>query len=333
MGGAATLRYAGAVIPSGRVMAFTDKIVIAHRGASGYLPEHTLAGYAMAYALGADYIEPDLVSTRDGELICCHDIHLDRTTDVAMRYPGRARRDGRWYAADFTLAEVKTLLARERVDEHGSRVFPGRFDANARGFTVPTFTELLDLIAALNRQSGRRVGIYPETKSPEFHGAEGLALEPTLLALLAEYGYTGRDVPIFIQSFSPTNLRMMRQEMSSELPMIQLIGDTEIEAGWITPAGLDAIATYADGIGPDKSLITARDGALVREAHERGLLVHPYTFRADQLGDGYADLASELAAYLFGYDVDGVFTDFCDVAVQLLHPAPAPDVTSAAKAS
>ena len=314
-------------------MASTDKIVIAHRGASGYLPEHTLAGYAMAYALGADYIEPDLVSTRDGELICCHDIHLDRTTDVAMRYPTRARVDGRWYAADFTLSEVKTLLARERVDEQGSRVFPGRFDANAHGFTVPTFAELLDLVAALNRQTGRSVGVYPETKSPEFHGAEGLALEPALLALLAEYGYTGPDARVFIQSFSPTNLRLMRQEMRSELPMIQLIGDTELEANWITPAGLDAIASYANGIGPDKSWITARGGALVREAHARGLLVHPYTFRADQLGQGHADFASELAAFYFDYDVDGVFTDFCDIAVQVLKPAPAPAAPSTAKAS
>ncbi|MGN8158207.1 glycerophosphodiester phosphodiesterase [Salinisphaera sp. SWV1] len=314
-------------------MAVTDNIVIAHRGASGYLPEHTLAGYAMAYALGADYIEPDLVSTRDGELICCHDIHLDRTTDVAMRYPGRARGDGRWYAADFTLAEIKTLQARERVDEHGARVFPGRFDANAHGFAVPAFTELLDLIAALNRQSGRRVGVYPETKSPEFHGAEGLALEPTLLATLAEYGYTGPDARVFVQSFSPTNLRLMRQEMSSELPMIQLIGDTALEAEWITPAGLDAIATYANGIGPDKSLIVAGNGALVHNAHERGLLVHPYTFRADQLGDGYPDLAAELAAYYFDYGVDGVFTDFCDVAVQLLHPAPTAGFMWPARAS
>ncbi|MGB7757175.1 MAG: glycerophosphodiester phosphodiesterase [Salinisphaera sp.] len=313
-------------------MAFTDKIVIAHRGACGYLPEHTLAGYAMAYALGADYIEPDLVSTRDGELICCHDIHLDRTTDVAMRYPGRARADGRWYAADFTLSEIKTLLARERVDQYGTRVFPGRFDANAHGFTVPTFGELLDLIAALNRQSGRGVGVYPETKSPEFHSAEGLALEPALLALLAEYGYTGRDAPVFIQSFSPTNLRVMRQEMSSELRMIQLIGDTEIEAAWITPAGLDAIATYADGIGPDKALIAASDGAVVRAAHERGLLVHPYTFRADELGEGYAELAAELSAYYFDYGVDGLFTDFCDIAVQVLRPNPALAFNRPAKA-
>nr|WP_269634387.1 glycerophosphodiester phosphodiesterase [Salinisphaera hydrothermalis] len=314
------MSYAEIVTPAGRAMEASRKIVIAHRGASGYLPEHTLAGYAMAYALGADYLEPDLVSTREGELICCHDIHLDRTTDVAVRYPARARSDGRWYAADFTLDEVRTLHARERVDETGARVFPGRFDANARGFGVPTFTELLDLVAALNRQTGRRVGVYPETKSPEFHAAAGLALEPTLLALLAEYGYTGRDAPVFVQSFSPTNLRVMREEMRSELPMIQLIGHTELEADWITPAGLDAIASYADGIGPDKTLIVESEGALVHAAHDRGLLVHPYTFRADQLGPGYNNLRAELAAFYFDYDVDGVFTDFCDIAGALLHP-------------
>lgn len=299
-------------------MASSEKIVIAHRGASGYLPEHTLAGYAMAYALGADFIEPDLVSTRDGELICCHDIHLDRTTDVALRFPGRARPDGRWYAADFTLAEVRSLAARERVDDTGARVFPGRFDAVARGFGVPTFSELLDLVAALNRQTGRRVGVYPETKSPEFHMAEGLALESPLLTLLFEYGYTGRDAPVYIQSFSPTNLRVMRREMRCELRLIQLIGDTTIEAEWVTPAGLDAIASYADGIGPDKMLVAANDGALVGEAHARGLVVHPYTFRADELGPGYTDLASELSTYYFDYGVDGVFTDFCDKAVDVL---------------
>lgn len=301
-------------------MASSDKIVIAHRGASGYLPEHTLAGYAMAYALGADFIEPDLVATRDGELICCHDIHLDRTTDVAECYPGRARADGRWYAADFTLAEVRTLAARERVDANGSRVFPGRFDADARGFAVPTFTELLDLVAALNRQSQRIVGVYPETKSPDFHAAEGLAFESTLLARLAEYGYTDRQAPVFIQSFSPTNLRTMRETMDSDLRMIELLGDAKSETERVTPGSLDAIASYADGIGPDKSLIVAGHGTLVGEAQARGLVVHPYTFRADELGAGYADLSTELSAYYFDYGVDGLFTDFCDIAVDLVHP-------------
>lgn len=298
----------------------TDKIVIAHRGASGYLPEHTLPAYAMAYALGADFLEPDLVATRDGELICCHDIHLDRTTDVAARYPGRARADGRWYAADFTLAEVRTLAAQERFDAQGERVFESRFSAAAQGFAVPTFAELLALIAALNRQSGRRVGVYPETKEPAFHDAHDLSLEQPLLALLADYGYVGGEAPVFVQSFSAANLRLMRKRLGSELAMIQLIGDSPDEADCITPAGLDAIAEYADGIGPDKQLIADSDGRLVAEAHQRGLYVHPYTFRADQLGAGYADLSAELSAYYHGYGVDGVFTDFCDIAVELVHP-------------
>ncbi|WP_423822182.1 glycerophosphodiester phosphodiesterase [Salinisphaera sp. SPP-AMP-43] len=298
----------------------SDKIVIAHRGASGYLPEHTLPAYAMAYALGADFLEPDLVATRDGVLICCHDIHLDRTTDVAARYPDRARADGRWYAADFTLAEVRTLAAQERFDAAGDRVFESRFSAAAQGFAVPTLAELLGLISALNRQSGRCVGVYPETKEPAFHDAHNLSLEPPLLALLADYGYVGREAPVFVQSFSATHLRLMREQLGSELPMIQLIGDSPDEADHITPAGLDAIAAYADGIGPDKQLIADSAGQLVVEAHRRGLCVHPYTFRADQLGAGYTDLGTELSAYYYGYGVDGLFTDFCDIAVELVYP-------------
>lgn len=288
-------------------MTASQPLVIAHRGACGYLPEHTLAGYAMACAMGADYIEPDLVATRDGVLICCHDIHFDRTTDVAARFPDRARADGRWYAADFSFAEIKTLAACERVDERGERVFPGRFAAGARGFQVPAFAELLELVASLNRQTGRRVGVYPETKEPAFHAAQGLALEPELLRLLAAYGYAGRDAAVFIQSFAPDNLRAMRHEMSCDLPMIQLLADRG--------ADFAAIAGYADGVGPDKALIAEAGAPWVAAAHDHGLLVHPYTFRADQLGPGHTDLAGEIAAYVEDYGVDGLFTDFCDVAV------------------
>lgn len=300
-------------------MPATPPIIIAHRGACGYLPEHTLAAYAVAYAMGADFLEPDLIATRDGELICCHDIHLDRTTDVAQCFPDRARSDGRWYAADFTLAEIRTLQACERFGDDGARVFPGRFAAGASGFAVPTFEELLRLVASLNRQSGRQVGVYPETKDPAFHIDQGLAIEPPLLALLARYGYQGRAAAVFIQSFSADNLQMMRFEMGCTLPMIQLIEAGEEHDHRVTDAGLDAIARYADGIGPDKQRITETQGALVAGAHARGLQVHPWTFRADALGPGFSSLAGEIRAFA-DHGVDGVFTDFADAAVAIVRP-------------
>ena len=297
-----------------------ERIVIAHRGASGYLPEHTLPAYAMAYALGADYIEPDVVMTADAQLICLHDIHLESTTDVERGFPDRARDDGRWYAADFTLAEIRQLSATERTGADGSRVFPGRFSADARGFQVPTLAALIEMVAALNRQTGRAVGIYPETKAPVFHDDEHLPLEAALLEMLADHGYTGRDARVYIQSFGFDNLREMRSVFGSDLPMIQLIGDGAAYDAMVTPDGLDAIATYADGIGPDKTRIATTDGALVTHAHQRGLKVHPYTFRADQLPAGDTRLEDELRRYYFEYGVDGLFTDFADIAVEVLRP-------------
>lgn len=299
-----------------------DKIVIAHRGASGYLPEHTLAAYAMAYALGADFIEPDLVMTADEQLICLHDIHLEATTDVAQQFPDRARADGRWLAADFTLAEIERLNVTERRNADGTRVFPGRFKADAKGFKVPTFAAVVEMVQSLNRETRRDVGVYPETKDPAFHDAENLPLEHVLLDTLAEYGYAGRDAKVFVQSFDADNLKEMRRAMGSDLPMIQLIeASGEVFDAMVTAQGLDEIATYADGIGPDKNRIADTDGALVTLAHQRGLLVHPYTFRADQLPPGTRRLEQELRRYYYRYDVDGLFTDFTDIAVRVLHPA------------
>lgn len=307
-----------------------NKIVIAHRGASGYLPEHTLPAYAMAHALGADFIEPDLVMSADAQLICLHDIYLDTTTNVATMFPDRARADGRWYAADFTLNEIGALDAGERIGADGGRVFPNRFHADAKGFRVPTFAALVEMLQSLNRVTGRNVGLYPETKEPAFHAAEGLALEPALLDTLAAYGYAGRDARVYVQSFSAHSLREMRAQMGSQLPLIQLIEGRGAEYdAMVTPAGLDAIATYADGIGPHKRRIAQTDGALVAAAHARGLRVHPWTFRADQLPEGVRCLAEELRRYYFDYGVDGLFTDFTDVAVNVLRPDYRPRVDPA----
>lgn len=282
-------------------------IVIAHRGASGYLPEHTLEAYAYAHALGADYIEPDLVRTKDGAFIALHDIHLEATTDVEEVFPDRKREDGRWYAADFTLAEIRRLRVHERL--------PRRFPQGRSDFRIPTFEEVIELVQGLNASTGRETGIYPELKDPGFHAKAGLAMEEDFLRILAEYGYTGPNAKVFVQCFEPGPLKKMRGELGSTLPQIQLISDAQ--GGLLGEEGLARIAEYANGIGPDKGLIE-KDPAIVQRAHAKGLLVHPYTIRRDMKPQKYEDTTAELRQFYFVYGVDGLFTDFSDDAVQVL---------------
>jgi glycerophosphoryl diester phosphodiesterase len=267
-------------------------IVIAHRGASGYRPEHTLAAYELGAQQGADYIEPDLVATSDGELVCRHENEISGTTDVAAHPEFADRRtrkeiDGKayegWFVEDFTLAELKTLRARERIPD--ARPANTAYD----DLEVPTLAEVIELAQRLG------VGIYPETKHPAHHRSLGLDLEPRLVAALRDAG-----VPVFVQSFSADSLRELPR------PRVQLVSRG--------PVDLEAIAGYADAIGPAKQLV---DAALVEAAHAAGLAVHPYTFRAEPqfLLDGHADLEAELREF-FGWGVDGVFTDHPDLAVQ-----------------
>jgi glycerophosphoryl diester phosphodiesterase len=294
-------------------------IVIGHRGASGYLPEHTLPSYAMAHAQGADYIEPDLVLTRDGVFICLHDVYLEPTTDVAAVYPDRARADGRWYAADFTLDEVRRLRVNERLEHRFPR------DSASR-FAVPTFEEMIELVAGLNRTTGRVAGVYPELKAPAWHRAAGLPMEEAFLAILRRHGLGGAGAPpIFIQCFEPEPLRELRR-LGSSLPQIFLLDDDG--APRLTDAGLADIATFADGIGPAKVLLE-QDASLVERAHRHRLAVHPYTFRADDVPAQYASFENELASFYGKLGVDGLFTDFPDRARRWLDrhgaaPTPAP---------
>ena len=262
--------------------------VIAHRGASGYLPEHTLPAYALGYGQGAGWIEPDVVLTADGVAIALHDITLDRTTDVTKRYPERAREDGQYYAADFTFAELERL----RVVE--SR--PGRFPHAT--FGVPRLTDVLDLVDGLNRTTGRRAGVYPELKSPDIQPGLGAAV----LEALAGY-----DLPILIQSFDAAALAAL----VTELPRVQLIASP----AQLEPAGLDAIAGYAVAIGVP-TILVYRDPTIVEQAHERDLAVHAYTLRADQLAPGFDSLAAEVEA-LIAAGVDAVFTDHPDQVLTL----------------
>jgi glycerophosphoryl diester phosphodiesterase len=281
----------------------SGRLVIGHRGACGYLPEHTLESYALAHGQGADYVEPDLVRTRDGAFICLHDIYLEPTTDVATVFPDRARADGRYYAADFTLEEVRRLRVRERLDR--------RFPQGSSRFSVPTFEEMIELVAGLNRTTGRRAGVYPELKDPAFHRAEGLPMEEAFLAIARRYDLGGPDAPpIFVQCFEPGPLRELRR-LGSSMPQIFLLDDDA--AARVTDAGLDQVVAFADGIGPSKVLI-ASDPALVERAHRRGLAVHSWTFRVDDVDQAYATFEDEIAAYYDRFGVDGLFTDFPDRA-------------------
>ena len=301
-------------------------LIIAHRGASGYLPEHTLAAKAMAYALGADYVEQDVVLTQDDVPIIVHDIILDTVTDVAEVFPGRARANGHFYAIDFTLAEIKQLKVHERIDpQTGEAAFPNRFPLESIvGFEIPTLEEEIALIQGLNRSTGRDVGIYPELKEPAFHWAAGKDIGAIVLALLEEHGYTRRADKVFVQCFDPAYTRYLREELGTDLRLVQLISGSQ--ANLTTPQGLDAIAEYADGIGPSMSLVLSFDAqgqpqitSLVAEAHARGLVVHPYTWRADSLPRNAASFEQMLEAAFVSAGVDGIFTDHTDRAVAFVN--------------
>ena len=296
-------------------------LVIGHRGASGHRPEHTLAAYRLAAEMGADFIEPDLVSTRDGVLIARHENEIGATTDVASKFPDRRRAktvDGRtlegWFSEDFTLAEIKTLRARERLPFR-SHEYDGRFE-------VATFEEVIALAQQLGRDLGRTIGIYPETKHPSYFRGIKLPLEEPLLRALEKHGWNTRQAPVFIQSFETANLRALRKQ--TRVRLIQLAATAAVVEG----DRLKDIATYADGIGPEKRLIipVKADGTvgpptdLVARAHALGLLVHAYTLRSDRefLPAAYNGNAEEEVRQFRDAGVDGFFTDFPDVAVKAL---------------
>jgi glycerophosphoryl diester phosphodiesterase len=314
----------------------TDKdfLVIAHRGACGYLPEHTLEAKALAYGMGADYLEQDVIATRDNELVVMHDIHVDRVTNVAEKFPDRKREDGRYYARDFDLSELKTLRVWERRDEDGiAAVFPKRFPTGQGAFQIATLREEIKLIQGLNKSTGRSVGIYVEIKSPAWHKAEGVDITPMLLQLLDDAGYRTRDDLAFVQCFDLSEVRRIRHDLGCELKLVQLLGendwgesDTDYDP-LKTPAGLKDIAATVDGVGPwIGQLIKMADidgrpvsTGLVSAAHDAGLIVHPYTFRADQLAPGFDSLEEMIRWFVDELAIDGIFTDFPDLARSALN--------------
>lgn len=308
-------------------------IVIAHRGASGERPEHTLAAYELAIEQGADFIEPDLVMTRDGEFVARHENEISDTTDVAARAEFRDRRSTKtidgvkysgWFTEDFTLAELKTLRAKERLPllRSANKAFDGKFE-------IPTLREIIALAKSASARTGRTIGIYPETKHPSYFASIGLPMEAALVAELRAAGWDRADAPVFIQSFEVNNLKALTQ--LTQVPLIQLIdaeggpadGAQPSYAAMITPDGLKAAAGYAAGIGPHKSLVVRNDGVvppLVADAHAVGLKVHPWTFRAENffLPSGlraginparHGRLDEEISRHIAA-GVDGFFTDF-----------------------
>jgi len=300
-------------------------LIIGHRGAAGHRPEHTLAGYRLAAEMGADYIEPDLVSTKDGVLIARHENEIGSTTDVAATFPDRKRTktiDGTsitgWFSEDFTLAEIKTLRARERLDFR-SHAWDGQF-------AVPTFDDVIELAQQLGNELGRPIGVYPETKHPTYFRGVGLPLEDRVLSALDRHGWNTASAPVFIQSFE-TNLREIRPR--TKVKLIQLL-----EGKVPTDEELRTIKSYADGIGPSTRLVipAAADGTLlaptdlVARAHAAGLLVHVWTLRSEPafLSPFYnGDVGVEFRRFR-DLGVDGIFTDFPDAAVRAFHVPPPP---------
>ncbi len=294
-------------------------LVIGHRGASAYVPEHTLEAYERAIDLGADYIETDLVSTRDGYLIARHENELSDSTDAPQRYPTRKAKkmiEGRevegWFSEDFTLEEISTIRAKERL--------PFRSQANNSLYHIPTIAEILTLRAAKSRETGRAIGIYIETKHPAYFRSIARPMEPALMSILRAWAMDREGAPVFLESFDPDSAKRMAMETVG--PVIQLLALPE----HASDANLKMIATYAKGIGPEKSMIVpvSKEGQagaptdLITRAHKLGLVVHPYTFRPEaqfQAASYGGDPAKEYCLFQ-SLGVDGLFTDAPDLALK-----------------
>ena len=305
-------------------------LIIAHRGASGYLPEHTLAAKALAYGQGADFLEQDVVLSKDGVPVIFHDTHIDTTTDVAKKFPGRQRADGRFYALDFSVAELKQLNVTERFNpKTGKAAFPKRFPVGVGSFQVVTLEEEIQFIQALNRSTGRNVGLYPELKAPAWHRKEGRDLSATVLPLLRKYGYDAKDSACYLQCFEYAEIKRLRGELGWSGKLIMLLGGKgkgpgETDFTYLqTDAGLAELAQLVDGIGPPiSSYVAGKTPAerkvtdLAARARKAGLKSHPYTLRADELPKCVTSVDERLSALFTEAKVDGLFTDFPDLCIK-----------------
>lgn len=327
-----------------------DKIIIAHRGASGYLPEHTLASKALAYQMGAPFLEQDLAMSKDNHLIVIHDHFLDRVTDVADKFPNRTRKDGRYYVIDFTLDEIKSLNFMEGFTvKNGKKVqdYPDRFPMGKSTFEIHTFEEEIEFIQGLNKTLGKDVGLYVETKAPWFHKQEGKDISKATLGVLKKYGYTTKASNVYFQTFDFPDLVYVKEklmvDMNMDLKTVMLFAENSWnetyeqhnDGSWHpfdfdklrTHEGMALVAKYADGAGPSNDMVI--DGAaskkgnivitdFVKLAHDNNMVVHPYTVRKDKL-PAYVDNVDELyEAILYQAGADGLFTDFPDLGLNFI---------------
>lgn len=305
-----------------------EPVIIAHRGASGELPEHTLAAKAVAHAQGAHFIEQDVVLTKDNIPVVLHDIHVDAVSDVAIAFPDRHREDGRYYALDFTLAELRTLKFTERFHyKTGKPVYPKRYPLWKSAFHIATLEEDLELIAGLNASTGHKAGIYPEIKQPMWHREQGRDISAIVIDTLQKHGYKTKDDLCWLQCFEWEEVKRIRSELKWEGRLLLLLGggivgkDGTNYAYFRTPAGMAEAATLVDGLGPDiGSIVTGESPAnrklteLIPNAHKAGLAVHPYTLRSDELQKTLKSFEDGLNLLLNQAKADGLFTD---------HPGPA----------
>lgn len=326
-----------------------EKIVIAHRGASGYLPEHTLESKALAYMMGADYLEQDLAMSKDDYLIVIHDIYLDRLTDVAEKFPERVRDNGRYYVIDFTLEELKSLNFTEGfIIDNGQKVqeYENRFPMFTSTFKLHTFEEEIEFIQGLNKTMGKDVGIYVETKAPWFHKQHNKDISKATLEVLNKYGYTKKEHKVFFQTFDYPDLKYVQESLfpayNMDLKTILLYAYNdwhetyEYENGrWqlfdyeplMTFKGMKEVSYYATGTGPSYDMIIDREKSnidnivltdFVKNSHANNMICHPYTVRKDKLPPYVRNVDELYNALYFKADVEGLFTDFTDLAVNFL---------------
>lgn len=330
-------------------------IVIAHRGASGYAPEHSLVAKAIAHTMGVDYIEQDVVMTKDDHLVVLHDPYLDRVTNVMEVFPDRSREvmgQNRWLAIDFTLAEIKSLNMTEGFDFNSAdnsmtSPYPSRFPLFKSSFQVSTLEEEIELIQGLNQSTGKDIGLYVEVKTPWLHQMEGKDVSLKTLQVLKRYGYSSKDDKVFFQCFDPDELKRVHNELFAQLKMdiklVQLIAHTDwketmrLQDGELTAydydwmfsnKGMTDVATYADGIGPWMPMLVAKNSTsdqiveseLLLAARDNNLQIHPYTFRKekDKIPTFAKDFNHLLDIFLNQLKVDGVFSDHPDKVIEFI---------------
>lgn len=337
-----------------KMMDNSHKIIIAHRGASGYLPEHTLESKALAFGQQADYLEQDLAMTKDGRLVVIHDHFLDGLTDVAKKFPNRHRKDGRYYVIDFTLKEIQSLNMTENFETKDGKqvqVYPNRFPMWHSHFKIHTFEDELEFIQGLEKSTGKKVGIYPEIKAPWFHHQNGKDISAEVLKVLKKYGYDKKSDLIYLQTFDFNELKRIKTvlmpKMQMDVKLVQLIAYTdwheteEEEKGkdgkskwvnydydWMFKDGAMAeVAKYADGVGPGWYMLVDKEKSkagniqytpLVKELAKYKMELHPYTVRKDALPEFFTDVNQMYDALLNKAGATGVFTDFPDTGVQFL---------------